>query len=78
VKALRNTSDESWATKDLPKLSKERLMMRYPAFSWKTDLFLGLLEGLASFIGYALMLAVNIFFLSSSCLCFVDRLVTFL
>lgn len=33
-------------------------VIRYPAFSFKTDLMSGLLEGFSSFIGYLLMLAV--------------------
>ena len=56
---MRNTADETLATKNFNKLSKQPLTMRYHAFSWKTDLTMGLLEGLSSFIGYALMLAVN-------------------
>jgi Ctr copper transporter family protein len=62
LKSIRNTANESWATsQNLPKLNKlaPTTYMRYPAFSWKTDLSIGLLEGLASFVGYALMLAVS-------------------
>ena len=65
MKAIRNTTYESWAAKKLNKVSKQPWTMQYPAFSLKMDLSMGLLEGLSSFIGYALMLAVNSFFSSS-------------
>jgi hypothetical protein len=64
VRAIRSTANESWATQNLKKLNKfdnQPLPMRYPAFSWKMDVSMGLLEGLISFVGYALMLAVNSF-----------------
>ena len=63
LKVSRSTANETWAAQNLNKLtkySKQPLPMRYPAFSWKMDLKMGLLEGFSSFIGYALMLAVNI------------------
>ena len=67
--ATRNKTDETLAAKKLNKISKRILAMQYPAFSLKMDLSMGLLEGLSSFIGYALMLTVNssfFFFFSSS------------
>ena len=67
LKVSRSTANETWAAQNLNKLtkySKQPLPMRYPAFSWKMDLKMGLLEGFSSFIGYALMLAVNISYIS--------------
>jgi hypothetical protein len=69
VKAIRHTANETWATQNLTKLdkfNKQPLPIRYPAFSLKMDLTMGLLEGLISFVGYALMLAVNNIRLSHS------------
>ena len=69
LKVSRSTANETWATQNLNKLTKYSkqptfpLPMQYPAFSWKMDLKMGLLEGFSSFIGYALMLAVNIPFI---------------
>jgi len=64
VKGIRSTANETWATQNLNKLNKfdkqQPLPMRYPAFSLKMDLSMGLLEGLISFVGYALMLAVMV------------------
>ena len=66
LRGSRSTANDAWATQDLNKLTKysgkQPLPIRYPAFSWRLDLTMGILEGFSSFLGYALMLAVNILF----------------
>jgi hypothetical protein len=65
LNVIRNTANnKTWANKNFNfgKKPSSGESIRYPAFSWKTDVTTGLLEGLSSFIGYALMLAVGSFF----------------
>jgi hypothetical protein len=65
--ALRAVSDLKWALSNSVKMKKQtdeccpEQNVR-PRFSLKVDVLRGLLEGLLSFVGYLLMLAVSLVF----------------
>ena len=57
-----NRAGIALSAKDLNKLSKQSpaaIRLHYPGFYLKLDLTAGVLEGLFSFVGYLLMLAVK-------------------